>query len=113
MYTEGIGVTKNYVEATRWWKKAAEQGHVNAQHNLGIYYVVGKGVEKDDQKGYKLLLLAAGSGHEKAKEVKADLEADLDSLDKVMGSMAAVKWRQKREEVLEEDSMSTQDDSDS
>ena len=44
MYAKGLGVTKNDVEAVKWYKKAAEQGDANAQANLGLMYENGRGV---------------------------------------------------------------------
>ena len=34
MYMDGIGIEQNDEEAIKWYKKAAEQGDVNAQNNL-------------------------------------------------------------------------------
>jgi TPR repeat protein len=37
-----------------WWKKAAIQGHIDAQYELGIAYADGKGViQNDAQAVYK------------------------------------------------------------
>ena len=45
-YYEGRGnVPRNYVEAHRWYMKAAKRGHAKAQYNLGITYDKGRGVE--------------------------------------------------------------------
>ena len=33
--------------AIKWWRKAAEQGHLDAHFNLGTAYVAGSGVEKN------------------------------------------------------------------
>ncbi len=35
MYEFGKGVNKNYLAAEEWYRKAAEQGHADAQRNLG------------------------------------------------------------------------------
>jgi TPR repeat protein len=35
---------KDYIEAVKWFEKAAEQGHVGAQNDLGVMYLEGKGV---------------------------------------------------------------------
>ncbi len=43
----GEGLPKNYVEAARWFRKAAEQGNGFAQNNLGVMYAQGQGVAKD------------------------------------------------------------------
>lgn len=37
----------DFEKATYWYKKAAEQGHAEAQNNLGASYKGGNGVEKD------------------------------------------------------------------
>jgi TPR repeat protein len=37
-YHRGLGVPKNFTEAVKWYRKAAEQGNPCAQHDLGIYY---------------------------------------------------------------------------
>jgi hypothetical protein len=34
LYQSGNGVTKNYVEAVKWYRKAAEQGLGDAAYNL-------------------------------------------------------------------------------
>ena len=44
MYDNGQGVTQDYVEAVKWYQKAAEQGHAKAQYNLGLMYDKGQGV---------------------------------------------------------------------
>jgi len=44
MYNNGQGVTQDYVQAAKWYRKAAEQGLADAQHNLGHMYSNGYGV---------------------------------------------------------------------
>jgi TPR repeat protein len=34
MYDNGLGVTQEYNSAMYWYRKAAEQGNTNAQHQL-------------------------------------------------------------------------------
>jgi TPR repeat protein len=41
------GPGKAKAQAVSWLRKAAEQGDVNAQHNLGVLYDIGEGVRKD------------------------------------------------------------------
>ena len=36
MYHYGYGVARDYAEARYWYRKAAEQGDANAQHNLRL-----------------------------------------------------------------------------
>ena len=47
-YEEGSGVATNYVEAVRWFRKAADQGYAAAQCHLGTCYLQGEGVVEDD-----------------------------------------------------------------
>ena len=47
MYDSGRGVRQDYTKAVQWYRKAAEQGNVEAQHNLGAVYVNGQGVHQD------------------------------------------------------------------
>jgi TPR repeat protein len=46
-YFYGQGVEQNYVEAMEWYRKAADQGFADAQHNIGALYENGWGVAKD------------------------------------------------------------------
>src|SRR6266496_1792319 len=45
-WSGNFGVTRNYMEAVKWYRKAAEQGHPIAQNNLGVCYDRGEGVSK-------------------------------------------------------------------
>ncbi len=47
MYDKGLGVTQDYAQAAKWYRKAAEQGHAYAQFNLGYMYRFGQGVPQD------------------------------------------------------------------
>jgi TPR repeat protein len=42
-----LGVATNYVEAAKWFRKAAEKNDAISQHNLGVCYRDGQGVTKD------------------------------------------------------------------
>jgi TPR repeat protein len=61
-YESGSGCAKDYVEAARWYRKAAQQGYARAQFNLGFYYDQGLGVAQDYEQAYFWLSLAAKSG---------------------------------------------------
>lgn len=58
---------ENYDDATRWYLKAAEQGHVRAQYSLGYIYRYGKGAPVNDRIDYdeaiKWYRKAAEQGH--------------------------------------------------
>ena len=50
MYENGLGVSQDYYEALKWYRKAAEQGYWVAQFNLGIMYENGLGLRKTSTK---------------------------------------------------------------
>ncbi len=52
----------NYTEAMRWYRKAAEQNHAEAQYALGRCYEMGEGVVKDQAEAVKWYRKAAEQG---------------------------------------------------
>lgn len=58
-YYFGHDVAKNEVEAIKWFRKAAEQNHAQAQRSLGNCFWFGKGVEKDFEEALKWYRKAA------------------------------------------------------
>src|SRR5258708_31986791 len=62
MYEKGIEVDKDYKEAARWYRKAADQGYAKAQTNLAGCYKRGRGVEKNLTKALEWYLKAAKHG---------------------------------------------------
>jgi TPR repeat protein len=46
-YHRGLGVVKDYGEAVKWFRKAAEDNHAQAQFYLGVCYSRGEGVAED------------------------------------------------------------------
>ena len=57
-YNEGDGVKLDQQKAVEWWKKAAENGEVTANHNLGVYYY-----EQDDMPNARKYLETAISAN--------------------------------------------------
>ncbi len=47
LYAYGEGVPQDHAEATRWFRRAADQNHPLAQYFLGLSYAEGKGVKQD------------------------------------------------------------------
>ena len=90
-YFAGYLVPKDYAEAVKWYRKAAEQGHAPAQVSLGIAYFFGQGVEKDYVEAYAWYNL----GSEKFKNA----ESDRNRLEDAM-SPAQIADAQKRTEEL-------------
>ena len=69
MYINGEGVTKDYAEALKWFRKAAEQENAKAQYNLGVMYINGEGVTKDYAEAFKWFRKAAEQGNERAQNL--------------------------------------------
>ena len=63
MYENGLGVSKDYGEAIKWYCKAAERGDAKAQHSLATMYLNGKGVDKNSAEALKWFLKAAEQGN--------------------------------------------------
>ena len=62
-YMRGEGVPRDAGEGIKWFKRAAEQGMVAAQHNLAIFYQQGtEGLVKDEAEAAKWYRLAAEQG---------------------------------------------------
>ncbi len=47
----------------KWYRRAAEQGHAQAQYNLGLMYANGQGVPQDEQEAVKWFRLGAEQGY--------------------------------------------------
>jgi len=58
----GRGVQQDFVEAAKWYRKAAYQGHAEAQYILGVMHINGEGVAKDYVLAYMWLNLSAAQG---------------------------------------------------
>ena len=54
---------KDVEEAAELYQQSAEQGHADAQNNLGICYYNGIGVERDVEKAAELYQRLAGQEH--------------------------------------------------
>lgn len=50
-------------KALKWYRKAAEQGHADAQCFLAYSYLRGLGVDKDDLQALNWFMKAAEQGH--------------------------------------------------
>lgn len=62
-----LGIEKDFEEAVKWYRKAAEQGFDIAQHSLGKCYYFGYGVDEDKVKAVKWYRKAAEQGNDDAK----------------------------------------------
>ena len=57
LYAFGLGTQRqDYVEAMRWRRLAANQGHADAQHNLGFMYATGSRFLAEAVRWFRLAL---------------------------------------------------------
>ena len=69
MYRFGKGVEEDYAEALKWYNKAAEQGHNQAQFYLGEMYANGVGVKQNQVKAKELFNKSCKQGYKTACKV--------------------------------------------
>jgi hypothetical protein len=73
--SNGLGAPRDYVEAVKWDRLAADQGLAPAQSNLGMMYLGGHGVPQDFAEAAKWLRAAAWQGFAPAQYSLAALYA--------------------------------------
>jgi TPR repeat protein len=76
-----------YSEAVNWYRKAAEQGNMEAQYHLGFCYLNGHGITNDDLMAFHWINKAARQG-------------DGDSLC-IMGTCYAAGWECLQRDIAE------------
>ena len=64
-YYYGFGVPKDYAEAVKWFRLAAEQGYANAQFFLGFLHGEGQGVLQDNVTAHMWYNISAANGNER------------------------------------------------
>lgn len=69
-----INIEQNYLEAVKWYRRAAEYGHGFSLYRLGYCYQFGYGLDKDLDKAMKCYRKALDNGYEQAKEPLNKLE---------------------------------------
>ncbi|MGD8913008.1 MAG: tetratricopeptide repeat protein [Candidatus Thiodiazotropha sp.] len=70
LYLSGMGVEQNEEMAFEYCKRAAEEGIIDAQFQLGMMYLNAVGMmQEDNDKALEWLWRAADSGHQQAREM--------------------------------------------
>ncbi len=80
----------DYETALREFLPLANQGHAQAQVNLGILYSQGRGVPKDNVQAYRWYTLAANQGDDLAEKFKDHLEKSM-TLDELAEAQRLVR----------------------
>ncbi len=63
--------------SVKWYRKAAEQGHADAQGRVGVHYYLGEGVLKDDVAAFVWFNLAAFNGAEDGPKARDSLAKEM------------------------------------
>ena len=97
LYDNGQGVPQDYAEAVRWYRKAAEQGHSDAQFSLGSAYAEGKGVPQDYVLAHMHYNLATsnsiGEDRERRAKARDDVGTKLTPQQIVEAQRLAREWK--------------------
>ena len=93
LYFDGHGVTQDFAEAAKWYRRAAEEGNAAAQSNLGVMYEFGLGVPQDYVQAHKWFDLAAAQGTEKAQKYRDKAARDMTPNQIAEAQRIALEWR--------------------
>jgi TPR repeat protein len=92
------GLAKNYAEADRWYRKAAEQGVASVQYELGFMYAAGWGVSENYVTAYKWVILALSQTHPNSPEYSSIVESRNDLAHLMSKEQIAEAQNQAKEE---------------
>ena len=94
-YSKGMSAcyAGNYSDGAKWLLKAADQGHADAQYNLGVCYSDGYGVVQSASEAVKWYRKAADQGHALAQFNLGNFYYD--GRDVAQSYSEAVKWFRK------------------
>ena len=73
---------KDYAKAFEWFMKAAEQGDIHAQFQVGSRYDNGKGVEENYEKAFEWYMKAAKQGYSYAQFAVGSMYVNGDGVEK-------------------------------
>lgn len=93
LHDNGRGVPQDFVEAAKWYRKAAYQCHAEAQFNLGTMHINGEGVAKDYVLAHLWFSLSAAQEFRTAAKHR-DITASLMTPDQLeQAQRLAQKWK--------------------
>jgi TPR repeat protein len=98
MYARGKGVSRNAVEASKWFLRSAEHGDAEAQFEMGLKYSSGHGVPEDYVLAHMWFNLAAASdwgGNTVARDKLNELAPDMTSAQIAEAQRLAREWKPK------------------
>ena len=97
IYFEGNGVDQSDKKGAYWVRRAADQGHMMAQGDLGMMYALGVMVRKDEVEAVKWLTLSEKSDYGPAIRFMKDLQDTMKPEDIQKAKQMAADWKPKKE----------------
>lgn len=91
---ERSSLPRSYSKAAKYYRMAAEQNHAPSQHNLGVLYLKGQGVERDWVKAYAWFSLSAAQGYRAAIDAVNTLSPRLDDNEKHQADVIEAELKQ-------------------
>ena len=88
----GRGIPQNFLEAQKWYERAAKAGEVQSQNNLGVIYRDGLGIPVDAVVAYKWFSLAASQRNVQAIANLRVLRQGLNKADILRGQRLAQQY---------------------
>lgn len=64
---QGVMLDQDFSKGEMWYRRAANQGGIEAQYNLGLMYLYGRGIRQDKEEAYYWFSLAAKPGLSQAR----------------------------------------------
>ena len=96
MYTQGDGVSRDFGEAAKWLRKAAEQSDNSAQCMLGALYGEGKGTKRNYVQAHMWLNLctaaAQGEKQKTAEKLRDEIAKKMTQKQIREAEQMAMKW---------------------
>lgn len=94
IYYKGQGIKRNYPEALKWFKKAAQQAHGMSQYHLGLMYDKGHiGVPRNNVDAYIWYGFAAEQGVEDAINNIVIVESQMTTSEIAIAKKKSVQMR--------------------
>jgi TPR repeat protein len=86
-------VPRDYAEALKWYRLAADQGDPHAQYNVGFLYFKGEGVPRDCVRAYMWWTLSAAQGDKNAVNSRSIVAREMTPAQIAEAQKLASEWK--------------------
>lgn len=93
LHVEGVGMRQDFILAAKLFRRAADQGYMVAQLNLGDYYARGRGVPRDLASAWMWLSLAARQGSAWSAARRDKIATQMSDIDLQQAARRLADWR--------------------